>query len=292
VRISPDEITKILKERIEGYEKSASLEETGRVVQVGDSIATVYGLKKVQANELVEFDNGTYGIALNLEEDLVGIVALGKFKNIEEGSIVKRTGEIISVPVGEGLSGRLVNPLGQPLDGKGEIKHSEMRTIEIKAPGVMDRQPVDTALQTGLKSVDSMIPIGRGQRELIIGDRQTGKTAIAIDTIINQKGKNVHCIYVAIGQKSAAIARLIDKLEQYGAMEYTTVVLASASDPASLLYIAPYAGCSIAEYFMNKGEDALIVYDDLTKHASAYSCLLYTSPSPRDVEESRMPSSA
>ncbi len=270
MRISPDEITKILKDKIEGYEKSASLEETGRVVQVGDSIAAVYGLKNVKANEIVEFANGTYGIALNLEEDIVGVVALGEYSNIKEGGIVKRTGKIISVPVGDSLVGRVINPLGQPIDGKGEIKTDKMREIEVKAPGVIDRKPVDTPLQTGIKSIDSMIPIGRGQRELIIGDRQTGKTAIAIDTIINQKGRGVYCIYVAIGQKAAAVARLVDKLEQFGAMEYTTVVFASASDPASLLYIAPYSGCSIGEYFMNQGKDALVIYDDLTKHAAAY----------------------
>jgi F-type H+-transporting ATPase subunit alpha len=270
LRISPDEITKILKERIEGYEKKANLEETGRVVQVGDAIAAVYGLKKVKANEIVEFENGTPGIALNLEEDTVGVVTLGKFANIKEGSIVKRTGKIISIPVGKELLGRVVNPLGQPLDGKGSIQTKESREVEVKAPGVIERQPVDTPLQTGLKAVDSMIPIGRGQRELIIGDRQTGKTQIALDTIINQKGKGVYCVYVAIGQKAAGVARIVDQLEQHGAMEYTTVVLASASDPASMLYIAPYAGCSIGEYFMNSGDDALVVYDDLTKHAAAY----------------------
>jgi F-type H+-transporting ATPase subunit alpha len=241
LRISPDEITKILKERIEGYEKQANLEETGRVVQVGDAIAAVYGLKKVKANEIVEFDNGTLGIALNLEEDTVGVVALGEYSDIREGSIVKRTGKIIAVNVGKELLGRVVNPLGQPIDGKGSIKTNQNRDIEIKAPGVIERQPVDTPLQTGLKSIDSMIPIGRGQRELIIGDRQTGKTQIALDTIINQKGKGVNCVYVAIGQKTASVARIVDQLEKYGAMEYTTVVLASASDPAALLYIAPYA---------------------------------------------------
>lgn len=281
MRISPDEITKILKERIEGYEKQANLEETGRVVQVGDAIAAVYGLKKVKANEIVEFDNGTLGIALNLEEDTVGVVALGEYSDIREGSIVKRTGKIISVNVGKELLGRVVNPLGQPIDGKGSIKTNQNRDIEIKAPGVIERQPVDTPLQTGLKSIDSMIPIGRGQRELIIGDRQTGKTQIALDTIINQKGKGVSCVYVAIGQKTASVARIVDQLEKYGAMEYTTVVLASASDPAALLYIAPYAGCSIGEYFMQQGEDALIVYDDLSKHAVAYrelSLLLRRAP--------------
>jgi F-type H+-transporting ATPase subunit alpha len=216
-----------------------------------------------------------------LEEDTVGVVALGEYSDIREGSIVKRTGKIIAVNVGKELLGRVVNPLGQPIDGKGSIKTNQNRDIEIKAPGVIERQPVDTPLQTGLKSIDSMIPIGRGQRELIIGDRQTGKTQIALDTIINQKGKGVNCVYVAIGQKTASVARIVDQLEKYGAMEYTTVVLASASDPAALLYIAPYAGCSIGEYFMQQGEDALIVYDDLSKHAVAYrelSLLLRRAP--------------
>jgi len=270
LRIAPDEITKILKERIESFEKTAGLEETGRIVQVGDAIATVYGLKNVKANELVEFPNGTFGIALNLEEDVVGVVALGEFKTLQEGDLVKRTGRVISVPVGPQLLGRVVNPLGQPIDGKGEIQPGDFRAIEFKAPGVVFRQPVDTPLQTGLKSIDSMIPIGRGQRELIIGDRQTGKTAIALDTIINQKGRGVQCIYVAIGQKSAAVARIVDQLEKFGAMDYTTVVFASASDPASLLYIAPYAGCALGEHFMFNGKDALVIYDDLSKHAAAY----------------------
>ncbi|HPE68149.1 MAG TPA: F0F1 ATP synthase subunit alpha [Thermotogota bacterium] len=270
MRIAPDEITKILKERIESFEKTAGLEETGRIVQVGDAIATVYGLKNVKANELVEFPNGTFGIALNLEEDVVGVVALGEFKTLQEGDLVKRTGRVISVPVGPQLLGRVVNPLGQPIDGKGEIQPGDFRAIEFKAPGVVFRQPVDTPLQTGLKSIDSMIPIGRGQRELIIGDRQTGKTAIALDTIINQKGRGVQCIYVAIGQKSAAVARIVDQLEKFGAMDYTTVVFASASDPASLLYIAPYAGCALGEHFMFNGKDALVIYDDLSKHAAAY----------------------
>jgi len=218
----------------------------------------------------VEFPNGTFGIALNLEEDVVGVVALGEFKTLQEGDLVKRTGRVISVPVGPQLLGRVVNPLGQPIDGKGEIQPGDFRAIEFKAPGVVFRQPVDTPLQTGLKSIDSMIPIGRGQRELIIGDRQTGKTAIALDTIINQKGRGVQCIYVAIGQKSAAVARIVDQLEKFGAMDYTTVVFASASDPASLLYIAPYAGCALGEHFMFNGKDALVIYDDLSKHAAAY----------------------
>jgi F-type H+-transporting ATPase subunit alpha len=270
VKITPDEITQILKDKISGFEKTAELEETGKIVQVGDGIATVYGLKKVKSSELVLFENGAKGIALNLEEDSIGIVVLGDFFDLKEGQIVKRTGQIVSLPVGEALIGRVINPLGEPLDGKGPIASTHMREIEYKAPGVIFRQPVDTPLQTGIKSIDSMIPIGRGQRELIIGDRQTGKTAIALDTIINQKGKGVYCIYVAIGQKAASVARIVDQLEQFGALEYTTIVFASASDPASMLYIAPYAGCTMGEYFMYKGKDALVVYDDLTKHAAAY----------------------
>jgi len=270
VRISPDEITSIIEQRIKGYEKEIELKETGRVIQVGDGIARVYGLKNVMASELVKFQNGVYGLALNLEEDNVGIVILGNFENIKEGDLVERTGRIIEVPTGEALLGRVVNPLGIPLDGKGPIKSDKFRRLEIKAPSIIYRKPVDTPLQTGIKSIDSMIPIGRGQRELIIGDRQTGKTAIAIDTIINQKGKGVYCIYVAIGQKTATVARIVDRLEKLGAMEYTTVVLASASDPAPLLYLAPYAGCAMGEEFMYNGKDALVIYDDLSKHAAAY----------------------
>ena len=270
MKIKPDEITQILKDKISGFEKTAELEETGRIVQVGDGIATVYGLKKVKSSELVLFENGSRGIALNLDEDSVGVVVLGEYYNLKEGQLVKRTGKIVSVPVGEAMLGRVVNPLGEPLDGKGPITVKESREIEFKAPGVIYRQPVNTPLQTGIKSIDSMIPIGRGQRELIIGDRQTGKTAIALDTIINQKGKKVQCIYVAIGQKAASVARIVDQLEQFGAMDYTTVVFASASDPASMLYIAPYTGCTIGEYFMYKGDDALVIYDDLTKHAASY----------------------
>jgi len=270
VRISPDEITSIIEQRIKGYEKEIELKETGRVIQVGDGIARVYGLKNVMASELVKFKNGVYGLALNLEEDNVGVVILGNFEDIKEGDLVERTGRIIEVPTGEALLGRVVNPLGMPLDGKGPIKTDKFRRLEIKAPSIIYRKPVDTPLQTGIKSIDSMIPIGRGQRELIIGDRQTGKTAIAVDTIINQKGKGVYCIYVAIGQKTSVVARIIDKLEKLGAMEYTTVVFASASDPAALLYLAPYAGCAMGEEFMYSGKDALVVYDDLSKHAAAY----------------------
>jgi len=271
LRINPGEITKVLEEKIRSFEEKIDLEDTGKVIQVGDGIARVYGLNKVMVSELVEFvETGVKGVAFNLEEDNVGIIVLGEYKDIKEGHTVRRLKRIIEVPVGEELLGRVVNPLGEPLDGKGPINTKNFRPIEIKAPGVIYRKPVDTPLQTGIKAIDSMIPIGRGQRELIIGDRQTGKTAIAIDTIINQKGQGVYCIYVAIGQKKSAIARIIDKLRQYGAMEYTTVVVAFASDPATLQYIAPYAGCAMGEYFAYSGRDALVVYDDLSKHAVAY----------------------
>jgi len=270
LRINPDEISRVIEERIKSIEISADLKETGTVIQVGDGIARAYGLRNVMASELVKFESGSYGLAFNLEEDNVGIVILGDYKKIKEGELVERTGRIIEVPVGEELLGRVVNPLGIPLDGKGPINAKNFRKIEIKAPGVIYRRPVDTPLHTGLKSIDSLIPIGRGQRELIIGDRQTGKTAIAIDTIINQKGQDVYCIYVVIGQKSAAVARTVEKLREHGAMEYTTVVVATASDPATLLYIAPYAGCAMGEYFMYSGRDALVIYDDLSKHAAAY----------------------
>ncbi len=271
MRLSPGELTKILEQKISEFKEEINLEDTGKVIQVGDGIARVYGLNNVMANELVEFvETGVKGLAFNLEEDNVGIIILGDYEKIKEGHSVRRLKRIIQVPVGEELLGRVVNPLGEPLDGKGPINAKEFRNVEVKAPGVIYRKPVDTPLQTGIKAIDSMIPIGRGQRELIIGDRGTGKTAIAIDTIINQKGKGVYCIYVAIGQKAAAVARIIDKLEQYGAMEYTTVVVASAADPASLQYLAPYAGAAMGEYFMFNGKDALVVYDDLSKHAVAY----------------------
>ncbi|SHE28197.1 ATP synthase F1 subcomplex alpha subunit [Marinitoga hydrogenitolerans DSM 16785] len=273
MRINPDELEKVIEERIKAYE-SGEIKEVGWIIQVGDGIARAYGLKDAMASELVEIhaDTGEIisGMALNLEEDNVGIIILGNYRLIKEGNKVVRTGKIAEVPAGEELFGRVVNPLGEPLDGKGPINAKHTRPIEFKAPGVVLRKPVDTPLQTGLKAIDTMIPIGRGQRELIIGDRQTGKTAIAIDTIINQKGKGVHCIYVAIGQKSSSVARTVAKLEEYGAMEYTTVVVASASDPASLLYLAPYAGCAMGEYFMFNGKDALVIYDDLSKHAAAY----------------------
>jgi len=271
LKISPSEITRVLEERIRGYREEINLEETGRVVQVGDGIARVYGLNNVMASELVEFtETGIRGLAFNLEEDNVGVIVLGARSGIKEGHTVKRLNRIIEVPVGEELLGRMVTPLGEPLDGMGKIETKDFRKVEIKAPGVIYRRPVNIPLQTGIKSIDAMIPIGRGQRELIIGDRQTGKTAIAVDTIINQRDKGVYCIYVAIGQKRAAVARIVDKLREHGAMDYTIVVVASASDPASIQYIAPYAGCSMGEYFMYLGKDALVVYDDLTKHAAAY----------------------
>jgi len=271
LRINPGEIVKVLETKIENFKENINLEDVGTVIQVGDGIARAYGLNNVMTNEMVEFvETGTVGVAFNLEEDNVGIIILGDYRDIKEGHTVKRLKRIMQVPVGESLLGRVVNPLGQPVDGLGPIETNEYRDIEVKAPGVVYRKPVDTPLQTGIKIIDALIPIGRGQRELIIGDRQTGKTAIAIDTIINQKGKGVYCIYVAIGQKASAVARIVDKLKQEGAMEYTTVVVASAADNASLQYIAPYAGCAMGEYFMHKGQDALVIYDDLSKHAVAY----------------------
>ncbi|MEK7443218.1 MAG: F0F1 ATP synthase subunit alpha [Chloroflexota bacterium] len=259
-----------LQKQIEAYAPKVEAQDVGSVLEAGDGIARVSGLAGVQASELVQFENGEYGIAFNLEASNVGVIVMGEYASISEGSTVRGTGLIASVPVGDALVGRVVNALGLPLDGKGPINATSRRPIERIAPGVVYRQDVDTPLQTGLKVIDSMIPIGRGQRELIIGDRQTGKTAVAIDTIINQKGKNCFCIYVAVGQKKAAIARLVATLEKYGAMEYTTVVVASAEDPAALQYIVPYAGCAMGEEFMETGRDALIVYDDLSKHAWAY----------------------
>ena len=270
MKISPSEITKVIQNQLEKTDIEFDYFEAGKVIQIGDGIARAYGLKGVMANELVKFDNGVYGLALNLEEDNVGIVILGGYKEIKEGDLVRRTARIMEVPTGPELLGRVVNPLGIPLDGKGQIDTKSFRPVDVKATGVVMRKPVDTPLQTGIKAIDATIPIGRGQRELIIGDRQTGKTAIAIDTIINQKGQNVKCIYVAIGQKTAALARIIDKLNQFGAMEYTTIVFASASDPAALSYLAPYAGAAMGEHFMFEGQDSLVIYDDLSKHASAY----------------------
>jgi len=268
--IKAEEITRVIKEQIGKYEKEVDISEIGRVLSVGDGIARIYGLNNVMANELVEFPNGVLGMVLNLEEDNVGTAILGEDIGIKEGDLVKRTNRITRVPVGEALVGRVVNAIGRPIDGKGEIETKEFRNIEEKAPGVVARMPVKEPLQTGLKAVDSMIPIGRGQRELIIGDRGTGKSAIVIDTIINQKGADVFCIYVAIGQKRSTVARVVDILDKHGAMEYTTVVAATASEPASLQYIAPFAGCSMGEYFRDTKRHALVVYDDLSKHAVAY----------------------
>jgi len=270
VKISPSEITKVIKAQLKETDREIDYYESGRVIQVGDGIARAYGMGGVMANELVRFENDALGLALNLEEDNVGIVVLGKYADIKEGDQVRRTRRIIEVPVGEELLGRVVNPVGIPLDGKGPVKSERYRPIETKAPGVVYRKPVNTPLQTGIKAVDAMVPIGRGQRELIIGDRQTGKSALAVDTIINQKGKGVYCIYVAVGQKTAAVARVIDRLEDSGAMDYTTIVFASASDPAALSYLAPYSGTALGEYFMNEGKDALLIYDDLSKHAASY----------------------
>src|SRR5579864_6963725 len=269
-QIQPDEIARLLRDEIEHYDKAVSVAETGSVISVGDGIARIYGLENVMAGEMVEFPHGVTGIALNLEEEQVGTVLLGEYQEIREGDEVRRTGKIMSVPVGEAVIGRVVNALGQPIDGKGPISSSESRAIETIAPGVVDRRPVKQPMQTGLKAIDAMIPIGRGQRELIIGDRQTGKTAVAIDTIINQKGGDVICIYVAIGQKRSTVAQVVKTLEDAGAMEYTIVVAATASDPAPMQYIAPYSGCAIGEYFRDTKRHALCIYDDLSKHAAAY----------------------
>lgn len=266
----PDEIVAVLKRQIEEFETELQVEDFGSVLMVGDGIARVYGLEKALAGELLEFPGDVYGMVLNLEEDNIGVVILGPYEHIKEGDPVKRTGRVVQVPVGEAMIGRIVNPLGQPIDGKGPIKTKKSRPIEAQAPGVIDRVGVHEPLQTGLKAVDSLVPIGRGQRELIIGDRQTGKTAIAVDTILNQKGQDVICIYVAIGQKASTVAGVVETLSKAGAMDYTIVVSATASEPAPLLYIAPYAGVAMAEEFMYAGKDVLIVYDDLSKHATAY----------------------
>jgi len=268
--LKADEISKIIQRQIEGFETGVDIREVGTVTSVGDGIANVYGLDRVMYNELLEFPSDVYGLALNLEEENVGVVLLGESHLIREGDLVKRTHRIMQVPSGPALVGRVVNPLGIPLDEKGPIQSDEYMVVERLAPGVVERLPVKAPLQTGIKAIDSMIPIGRGQRELIIGDRQTGKTAIAIDTIINQKGKDVICIYVAIGQKNSTIAYLIKVLEDYGAMDYSIIVVASASDSSSLQYLAPYSGCAIGEYFRDNGQHALLVYDDLSKHAAAY----------------------
>ena len=273
MELRPEEISKLIKEQIKHYENKISQSDTGTIIMIGDGIARASGLDACMANELVKFSNGEYGMALNLEENSVAIVMLGSDEGIREGDTVERTGRVVSVPVGEGLIGRVVNSLGQPIDGKGPVDAAEIRPIERNAPGIIQRKKVSVPLQTGIKAIDSMIPIGRGQRELIIGDRQTGKTVIATDTIINQRGKNVICIYVAIGQKCSTVAQLVDTLEAAGAMEYTTVVSATASELSPLQYIAPYAGCAMAEYFMDQGRDVLIIYDDLSKHAVAYRAL-------------------
>ena len=273
MQLKPEQISRIIRSQIKYYENAIEQTETGTVTMVGDGIARAAGLDNCMAGELVQFESGTYGMAQNLEENSVSIVLLGDDEGIKEGSTIKRTGKVVSVPVGEGMIGRVVNALGQPIDGKGPIEAADYRAIESPAPGILERQPVKQPLQTGIKAIDSMIPIGRGQRELIIGDRQTGKTVIATDTIINQKGKDVLCIYVAIGQKRSTVATLVENLEKNGAMAYTTVVCATASELSPLQYIAPYAGCAMGEYFMNKGRHVLIIYDDLSKHAVAYRAL-------------------
>src|SRR6266498_2136655 len=270
VDLKSEEITEIIRQQLSGIGRGIDVSEVGTVTSVGDGIARIYGLERVMAGELVQFPHNVAGLALNLEEDNVGVVLLGEYQAIAEGDEVRRTGRIMSVPVGAAIVGRVVNPLGQPIDGKGPINTSEFIPIERLAPGVVDRKPVKEPLQTGLKAIDAMIPIGRGQRELIIGDRQTGKTAIAVDTIINQKGKGVICIYVAIGQKKSTVAQVVKTLEEYGAMEHTIVVSASASEPAPLQYLAPYAGCAMGEYFRDNKQHALVIYDDLSKHAQAY----------------------
>ena len=270
MQIRAAEISDIIREQIRGYEKQLEVRETGIVLSTGDGIARIYGLDKVEAGELIEFPHDIFGLALNLEEDNVGAAIMGEAQLIKEGDEVRRTGRIAEVPVGDALLGRVVNALGQPVDGKGPIDTSSTRRIELKAPGIIDREPVKMPLQTGIKAIDSMIPIGRGQRELIIGDRQTGKTAVAIDTIINQRGGDVQCIYVAIGQKQSTVAQVVDKLAKFGAMDYTTVVVAGASDPAPMQFISPYSGCSMGEFFRDDGRHALVIYDDLSKHAAAY----------------------
>ncbi len=270
MELRAEEISRIIRDQIENYDQQIEVSETGTILTVGDGIARVYGLDDVMAGELVEFSDGSSGLVLNLEEDNVGIAIMADGVEIKEGDIVKRTGRIAEVPVGESILGRVLDPLGRPIDGKGPLASRETRRIEIKAPGIVVREPVKQPLQTGIKSIDGMIPIGRGQRELIIGDRQTGKTAVAVDTIINQKGGDVFCIYVAIGQKQSTVAQVVDKLNQHGAMAYTAVILAGASMPAPLQFMAPYTGCTMGEYFRDSGKHALIIYDDLSKHAVAY----------------------
>ncbi len=272
MNLRPEEISSVIKEQIQRYSTKLEVSDVGTVIQVADGIARIHGLENAMQGELLEFPGEIYGMVLNLEEDNVGAVLLGAGA-ISEGDIVKTTGRVVEVPVGDALTGRVVNALGQPIDGKGPIQTDKFRKIERVAHGVIDRKSVDTPLQTGIKAIDAMIPIGRGQRELIIGDRQTGKTAIALDTIINQKGQGVHCIYVAIGQKSSTVATIVKTLEQYGAMDYTTIVVSTASDLAPLQYIAPYSGCAMGEEWMENGGDVLVIYDDLSKHAAAYRTL-------------------
>src|SRR5437762_5161307 len=285
MQIRAAEISDVIRDQIKEYEKQLEVRETGFVLSAGDGIARIYGLERVAAGELIEFPHGIYGIVLNLEEDNVGAAIMGEQQAIKEGDEVKQIGRIAEVPAGEGLLGRVVNALGLPVDGKGPVKAAASRRIELKAPGIVVRQPVREPLQTGLKAIDAMIPIGRGQRELIIGDRQTGKTAIALDTIINQRGGDVNCFYVAIGQKRSTVAQVVDKLAREGAMDYTTVVVASASEPAPLQFIAPYSGCSMGEYFRDSGRHALVIYDDLSKHATAYRqlSLLLRQPPGREA---------
>ncbi|MBR4861173.1 MAG: F0F1 ATP synthase subunit alpha [Firmicutes bacterium] len=281
MNLRPDEITSVIREQIKNYHSRFEIEDYGTVLRVGDGIARVYGLAQCMEGELLQFESGVFGMALNLEEDNVGVVILGSDREIKEGDLVKPTGQVAEVPVGEALIGRVVDALGKPIDGKGPILASAYRPVEHEAPGVLKRRSVNEPLQTGIKAIDTMLPIGKGQRELIIGDRQTGKTALAVDTILNQKGKNVICVYVAVGQKKSTVAQLVQTLETRGAMDYTLVVSSTASDSAPLQYLAPYSGCAMAEYFMYKGRDVLIVYDDLSKHAVAYramSLLLHRPP--------------
>lgn len=270
MKIKPEEISSVIKNEIENYEKTLDVKNIGTVLQVGDGIARIYGLNNAMSGELLEFPEGVFGMVQNLEENNVGAVLLGDYKKIKEGDTVRSTGKIVEVPVGDALLGRVVNPLGQPIDGKGEIEAAAYMPVERKASGIIKRKPVHEPLQTGIKSIDGMTPIGKGQRELIIGDRQTGKTAVAIDTILNQKGKDVKCIYVAIGQKRSTVAQVVKKLEEHGAMEYTIIVSSTASEAAPLQFLAPYSGCAMGEYFMDHGKAALIIYDDLSKHAVAY----------------------
>ncbi len=270
MQLNPTEISDLIKKRIDGFATEAEANNEGTIVSLMDGIVRIHGMADVMSGEMIEFSNGAYGMALNLERDSVGAVVLGDYKSLKEGDTAKCTGRILDVPVGRDLLGRVVNSLGLPIDGKGPIEDDGFMPIERQAPGVIERQSVNEPMETGIKALDAMVPVGRGQRELIIGDRQTGKTAVAIDAIINQKGKDVKCIYVAIGQKASSVAGVVHKLEEHGAMEYTIVVAANASDPASMQYIAPYSGCTMGEYFRDRGENALIIYDDLTKQAWAY----------------------